>query len=128
MVPRNSHQNGVAEHKKRTILEHARSLRIHAGLPKQFWAYEVNTAVYMINREPSMPMNCGILEQIWTGNEVHLNHLRTFDCISYVHIELSAAASYTQSLGGVSSLDMKLMITAISSEIPRTTRFLGTKM
>ena len=35
-VPRNPHQNGVAEHMNRTILEHARSMRIYAGLPEQF--------------------------------------------------------------------------------------------
>ena len=33
-VPKNSHQIGVAERMNRTILEHSRSTRIHAGLPK----------------------------------------------------------------------------------------------
>jgi len=36
-VPENPHQNGVAERMNRTILERARSMRIHAGLLKQFW-------------------------------------------------------------------------------------------
>jgi ATP-binding cassette subfamily B (MDR/TAP) protein 1 len=72
----------------RTILERARSMRIHAGLPKQFWADAVNTAAYLINRGPSVPLNCGLPEEAWTGKEVNLSHLRVFGCIAYMHIEL----------------------------------------
>ena len=35
-----------------------------------------------------MPLNYGILEETWTDKEVNLNHMHTFGCISYVHIEL----------------------------------------
>ena len=35
-----------------------------------------------------MPFNCEIQEEVWTGKEVNLNHLRTFGCISYVYVEL----------------------------------------
>jgi len=45
--------------------------------------------VYLIDRETSVPLNCEIFEETWADKEVNLNHLRTFDCISYVHIELS---------------------------------------
>ena len=73
----------------RTILERVRSMRIHAGFPKQFWEDAVNTTVYLINEELSVYVNCGIPEEAWTGKEVNLNHVRTFDCISYVHVELN---------------------------------------
>ena len=42
-VHENPHQNGVVERMNKTIMERARSIRIHAGLPKQFWADAVNT-------------------------------------------------------------------------------------
>jgi len=74
----NPHQNKVAERMNKTILEHVRSMRIHTGLSKKFWADTTNTTVYLINRGPSVPLNCGI----------SLNHLRIFGCISYVHVEL----------------------------------------
>jgi len=45
--------------------------------------------MYLVNRRPSMPLNFGILEETWTNEELNLNHLRTFGCISYVYIELS---------------------------------------
>ena len=63
IVPRNPHQNGVAERMNKTILEYGRSMRIHAGLHKQFRADAVNTVVYLINRESSVPLNCEISEE-----------------------------------------------------------------
>ena len=86
-VPRNPQQNGVAERMNRTITERARCMRIHAGLPKQFWADAVSTAAYLINRGPSVVLNCGLPQEAWTGKKVNLSHLRIFGCVSYVHIE-----------------------------------------
>ena len=42
-------QNGVAECMNRTLNEHARSMRLHTGLPKTFWADAVSTTTYLIN-------------------------------------------------------------------------------
>ena len=39
-------QNGVAERMNRTLNELARSMSLHAGLPKTFWADAVSTAAY----------------------------------------------------------------------------------
>jgi len=60
-VFRNPHQNRVAEYMNRTIIERVQSMRIHAGLPKQFWADTVNTMMYLINRGLTVPLNCEIL-------------------------------------------------------------------
>ena len=48
-IPRTPQQNDVAEHINRTLNEHARSMRLHAGLLKTFWADAVSTAAYLIN-------------------------------------------------------------------------------
>ncbi|KAK0573601.1 hypothetical protein LWI29_010645 [Acer saccharum] len=61
-------------------------MRIQSGLPKQFWAEAVNTAAYLINRGPSKPLDLAIPEEIWTGKEVKLYHLKVFGCVSYVHV------------------------------------------
>ena len=42
-------QNGVAECMNRTLNKRARSMRLHAGLPKTFWADALNTVAYLIN-------------------------------------------------------------------------------
>ncbi|KAL5754948.1 hypothetical protein ACOSP7_023168 [Xanthoceras sorbifolium] len=86
-VPMTPQQNGVAERMNRTLNERARSMRLHAGLPKMLWAEAVNTAAYLINRGPSVPLDGGILEEVWSGKEVNISHLRVFGCISYVHID-----------------------------------------
>ena len=86
-IPNTPQQNGVAERMNRTIVERARSMRLHAGLPKQFWAEAVNAAAYLINRGPSVPLDGGLPEEAWTGKEVNLSHLKVFGCISYVHVD-----------------------------------------
>ena len=86
-VPKTPQQNGVAERMNRTLNERARSMRIHAGLPKMFWAEAINTAAYLINRGPSIPLDGGIPEEVWSEKEVKLSHLKVFGCISYVHID-----------------------------------------
>ncbi|RVW54404.1 Retrovirus-related Pol polyprotein from transposon TNT 1-94 [Vitis vinifera] len=83
-------QNGVAERMNRTLNERARSMRLHAGLPKTFWADAVSTAAYLINRGPSVPMEFRLPEEVWSGKEVKFSHLKVFGCVSYVHIDSDA--------------------------------------
>jgi hypothetical protein len=85
-VPGTPQQNGVAERMNRTLTERARSMRIQSGLPKQFWAEAINTAAYLINRGPSVPLEQRIPEEVWSGKEVNLSWLKVFGCIAYVHI------------------------------------------
>ena len=48
-IPRTPQQNGMAERINRTLNKRARSMTLHAGLPKTFWADAVSTAAYLIN-------------------------------------------------------------------------------
>jgi transposase InsO family protein len=50
-------QNGMAESINRTLNEHARSMRLHAGLPKTFWTNAVSIVAYLINRGPLVPLD-----------------------------------------------------------------------
>ena len=83
-------QNGVAECMNRTLNERARSMRLHAGLPKTFWADVVSTAAYLINRGPSIPMEFRFPEEVWSNKEVKFSHLKVFSYVSYVHIDSDA--------------------------------------
>ena len=86
-VPGTPQENGVSERMNRTIMERARCMRLHAGLPLQFWADAVDTVVYLINRGPSSSLDGGILEEAWTGKKVNYSFLRTFDCEAFFHID-----------------------------------------
>eukprot|EP00253_Pinus_taeda_P002267 PITA_02267 len=71
----------------RTIMERARCMRLHAGLPLQFWADAVDTAVYLINRGPSSSLDGGVPEEAWTGKKVNYSILKPFGCEAFVHID-----------------------------------------
>ncbi|GJX78208.1 retrovirus-related pol polyprotein from transposon TNT 1-94 [Tanacetum coccineum] len=71
----------------RTLNERAKSMRLHAGLPKMFWEDSVNTAAYLINRGPSVPLGFRIPKEEWQGKKVSLAHLRVFGCDSYVKVK-----------------------------------------
>ncbi|GJS14325.1 retrovirus-related pol polyprotein from transposon TNT 1-94 [Tanacetum coccineum] len=86
-VPETPQQNGVAERMNRTLNERAKSMRLHAGLPKMFWEDSVTTVAYLINHGPSVPLGFQILEEEWQGKEVSLVHLRVFGCDSYVKVK-----------------------------------------
>jgi transposase InsO family protein len=60
IVPGTPQANGVSERMNRTIMECARSMRLHAGFPLQFWADVVDIVVYLIKRGPSSSLNGGI--------------------------------------------------------------------
>ena len=86
-VPGKERQNGIAERMNRTLNERARSIRIDCGLPKILWADPVSTAVYLINRGPSVPLGFKIPDEVRTGKELKYTHLRTFGCTAYVHVD-----------------------------------------
>lgn len=93
-IPGIPQQNGVAERMNRTLNEHARSMRFHAGLPKTFWADAVSTAAYLINRGPLVPMEFRLSEEVWSGKEVKFSYLKVFGCVSYVHIDSDARSKF----------------------------------
>lgn len=85
-VPGTPQHNGVAERMNRTIVERVRSMLKMANLSKSFWGEAVGTAVYLINRLPSVPLNFDVPEEVWTGRNVTYSHLRVFGCKAFMHI------------------------------------------
>ena len=71
----------------KTIMERARSMRLHARLPLHMWEEAINTTVYFIDRRPSTPLGCGIPEEAWTGKKVSYSFLKTFGCEDFSHID-----------------------------------------
>ena len=85
-------QNGVVELMNRILNEHSRSMRLHAELPKTFWADAVSTVAYSINRGLSVPMKFRIPEEVSSSKEVKFSYLKDFGCVSYVHIDFDACS------------------------------------
>lgn len=78
MIPRIPQENGVEKIMNKTIMERARSMRIHVGLPLQFWVETVYKTIYLINPGPSSALNGGIPEESWTRKEADISFLRVF--------------------------------------------------
>ena len=66
-IAKTPQQNRVAERMNKTLNEQARSMMIHACLPKMFWANAVNTTVHLINRGPQLPLSIGYLRSVGPG-------------------------------------------------------------
>ena len=108
----------------RTIMEHARCMRLHAGLPLQFWADVVYTVVYLINRGPSSSLDGGVPEEAWTGKKVNYSFLKPFGCEAFVHIDkenktkLEAKSKKCTFIGyGVNDFGFFYMITKITKSL-----------
>ena len=54
----------MIEMMNKTLNEHIRSMRIHIGLPKMFWADAVNIATYLINKGLSVPLDCRTFKEV----------------------------------------------------------------
>lgn len=87
IVPGTPQENGVSERMNRTIMERARSMRLHAGLPLHFLVDVVHIVVYLINRGPSIPLDSGIPKEAWIGKKVNYSFLKTFGCEAFVHVD-----------------------------------------
>jgi hypothetical protein len=55
----------------RIIMEIARSMRLHVGLPLQLWVDVVDTDVYLINKGHSSSLDGGIPYEEWKGKKVN---------------------------------------------------------
>lgn len=83
---RTPQQNGVAEWKKRTLLEAARSTQIACGLPTYLWDELIKTANYVLNRcETSALVSSTPFQHLYQVKP-DISHLRVIGCLAYVHI------------------------------------------
>lgn len=74
IVPHSSQMNGVAEIKHQVLQFQARTMLIHAWLPKCLWAEAVETANYILNRLPSAAIQGQVPYTKWSGQKPSLQH------------------------------------------------------
>lgn len=79
-------QNGVAERKNRTVVEMAKSMLHEKGIPYEFWAEAINTAIYLLNRCPSKSLNKVTPFEAYTGRKPGIAHLKIFGSLCHMHI------------------------------------------
>jgi GAG-pre-integrase domain/Integrase core domain len=84
-------QNGVAERKNRHVLETARSMLLEYDVPQVYWDHAVATAIYLINRMPSVVLNfqtpLQVLSSYFQIPSILNLPPKIFGCVAYVHIQ-----------------------------------------
>ena len=71
----------------RTLMESARSMMNHAGLPDRYWAEAVECAAYIRNRLPTSALTERKTPfEMWSGRKPNISHLKVFGCMAYAHI------------------------------------------
>ena len=81
-----SQQNGVAEHKNRTIMNMVRSMLSEKQVPKNFWPEAVNWTAHVLNRSPTLAVKGVTPEEAWSGVKPNVDYFRVFGCIGHVHV------------------------------------------
>ena len=74
-APGTPQQNGVAEHRNRTLLEMVRCMLSYSTLPTSFWGHAIETSNNILNVVPSKSIPKMHLE-CWNGREPSLRHYR----------------------------------------------------
>ena len=69
-------QNAVSERLNRALVQAARAMMAHAGLPPELWAEAVMAASYIRNRTPVGPEGM-TPEEAYSGKKPTVEHLRT---------------------------------------------------
>jgi hypothetical protein len=86
-TPHTPEQNGVAERMNRTLIESAKAMLSHSGMPNKFWAEAVATAAYTRNRRPTRALKDNVTPyEKWYGRKPNLSNLRVFGCVAFAHI------------------------------------------
>jgi hypothetical protein len=67
-------------------MEKARCMLSGVGLGQELWAEAVGTTCYLVNRSPSSALDDKTPQEVWTGKEPSLTHIRVFGCDAYVHV------------------------------------------
>ena len=85
-IPYSPEQNGVVERMNRTLVDRARVMLTHAGLPTRYWQFAMAAAAHITNRIPTEANNRNTPFKLWTGQDPNVSHLRVFGCRAYTHI------------------------------------------
>ena len=86
-IPHTPQQNGISERLNRTLVESARAMLIHSGLPKSFWAEAISTASYIRNRTQTSSLKDTTPYEMWYGRKPDLGNMKVFGCEAHILLD-----------------------------------------
>ena len=81
-------QNGVVEHKNRTIMIMVRSILSEKQVPKNFWPEAVNWTVHVLNRSSTVVVKDMTPKEPLSGVKPKVDYFQVFGCIGHVHVSV----------------------------------------
>ena len=110
-VPHMPQQNGHAEHFNQTLFEKAEAMRHQACLPKSWWEFCIEYAIYVYNRTPIIHLKHKTPYEAINRSKPDISHLRILGCGAYVFLHediqqdaLSLRAELMTFIGFMSSM------------------------
>lgn len=85
--------NGTIERMNRTLLNGVRSLLYNKNVPMKFWGEAAKTFIYLLNRSVNINNDKTPFE-LFHGKPPRVDHLKIFDCISYVKTQTKKRSGY----------------------------------
>lgn len=85
LCPYRPQKNARVKRKHRHILEVARALRFHAGLPLDFWGACVLTAVHLINKISTHVLQNRSPHELLYNTLPEYDHLKVFGCLAFAY-------------------------------------------
>jgi hypothetical protein len=98
----------------KTLMEKERCMLSGVELGQEFWVEAVGTTCYLVNRSPSSVLDNKTPQEVWTGKEPSLTHIKVFGYDAYVHVPKENLSKLDKNLKSVSLLDTKMVSKVIS--------------
>jgi hypothetical protein len=70
----------------KTLMDNSRSMLNGAGIAQELWAEAIETAIYLVNIYSSSLLVNTTLNEVWSGKNPSLKHLKVFSCHAFVHV------------------------------------------
>ena len=64
----------------------ARSMLVAKYFPNEYWDEAVATTVYIMNQCPTKSVKNKVPQEVWTGMNHNVSHLKVFGCVAYAHV------------------------------------------
>ncbi|SCZ93794.1 BZ3500_MvSof-1268-A1-R1_Chr6-3g08888 [Microbotryum saponariae] len=77
-------QNGQAERANGSLFALVRAMLKDSGLPKKYWSYALEAAVFVSNRGPHPHLKGKTAFEVFFGKQPDVSHLRAFGSTAYV--------------------------------------------
>jgi len=79
-------QNGVAEHKNRTIMNMVRCMLCDKKVPISFWSEPAKWTVHVLNRSLTLTVKDKTPEEMWSGIKPRVDYFKVFGSLAHGHV------------------------------------------